>query len=335
MSNFSNARTGRIYVGTQSAIGSPATLTGASACRHTKVSLKAMNPRTPRNDKTGTLSKTAGIGGLRMCSVSCDMDLAANGAPGVKPDCDPFLQSIFGAAPTIVASTSVTYNLADAFIPITIGHFRLPSTVQQQIAWGVAISSVDWGFNDGVIAKMKMSGSGVWVPDSFTLSTLDSVGAAGLISSAFTEPTSPVTNGGVATAFRGSLTVDSTVVATVKSGSLGFKKPISPQYAYGNAYPQGWGMGTRNIGLKFDLWDDDSSMMLDLLQHDIQDTVIGATLVIGNVAGNIWTFTMTGLQLSPPTLDDGSNDRWVAQFPEVAATTASIGATTEVILAIT
>ena len=339
MSNFSNARTGRIYLGIQSsfgtAFGSPAgTFLGSNCCRHTRCRLIPMNPRSMRNDKTGTLSRTPGVGGLRKASVAIDMDLAANGAPGVKPDCDPLLQSIFGQAPTIVASTSVTYNLLDAFVPISIGHYRLPSTVQQQVAWGTCIDSVEWGFNDGVIARTKYTGTAAYVPDTLSFSTLDTGGKGG-ITSIGAEPGSPVTNGGVAVAFQGSLTTNSNAVATVKSGTLSFKRPASPQYAYGTEYMQGFGLGVRDVSLKFDLWDDDSTMMTDLLAHGVEDVVFGATLVIGNVAGNIWTFTLSGFQIEPPSLDDSSNDRWVASFNPMNATVATLGLTNELVLAIT
>lgn len=339
MSNFSNARTGRIYLGIQSAFGtaygSPAgTFLGTNCCRHSKCKLMPMNPRTPRDDKTGTLSRTPGVGGLRKASVAIDMDLAANGVPGAKPDCDPLLQSIFGQAPTIVLGTSVTYNLLDSFVPISIGHYRLPSTVQQQVAWGVCIDGVDFGFNDGVIAKVKFTGSAAYVPDTLSFSTLDTGGKGG-ITSIGSEPGSPVTTGGVAVAFQGSLAADSNVVATVKNGTLSFKRPATPQYAFGTEYIQGFGLGTRECALKFDLWDDDSSMMTDLLSHGVEDVVFSAVLVIGNVPGNTWTFTLTGLQIEPPGLDDSSNDRWVASFGNQMATVPTLGLTNELILQIT
>ena len=342
MSNFSNSRSGRLYVATQSSLGAAATLTGSNCCRHTKVKLTPENPRTPRDDKTGTLSRTPGMGGYRGASVSVEMNLAANGAAGTKPDCDPFLQSLFGAAPTVVAATSVTYALADAYIPITIGHFRIPSTVQQQIAWGVAMSSLDLGFNDGVNAKLKMAGSGVYVPDSTSFSTLDASpawpspgGKGGLLIAAFTEPATPVTNGSAACSFAGSLTVNSNAVTTVKSGSLSFKRAVTPQRSFGTPSPTGWGLGVRDVALKFDLFDDDSAYMTDLLQHGVEDNVFGAVFVLGNIAGNIWTFTLSGLQLTPPGLDDGSGDRWVASFSDMAASVATLGLTTELSLVIT
>lgn len=338
---FSNSKSGRIYLATQSSLTAAATLSGSNCCRHTKVSLTPSNPRSPRNDKTGTLSRTPGVGGYRKCDVSVSMDLAANGTTGAAPpDCDPLLQSLFGQASTVNTGVSVVYNLADisqgglAYVPITIGHYREPSTVQQQIAWGVIITSCEWGFNDGVIATMKYAGSGVWVPDSKTFSTLDTGGKGGL-SSIPAEPSSPVTNGNPAVSFQGSLTCDSNAVATVKKGTLAFSRPASPQYVFGSEYVSGWGLGLRDVNLKFDLYDDDSSMMQDLLQHGVEDTVFGASLTIGNVPGNIWTFALTGLQLTPPGLDDSSSDRWVATFGNMMATVPAIADYNELTLTIT
>jgi len=343
MSNFSNSKSGRIYCAVQSSLNTAATLAGSNCCRHTRAKLTPSVPRTPRRDKTGTLSHTPGIGGFRGAQVSVEMDLAANGTLGVKPDCDPFLQSIFGQAPTVNTGTSVVYNLADisqgtlAYVPITVAHYREPTTVQQQIAWGTIITDAEWNFNgDGseVIAGVKFGGSAVYVPDSLSFSGLDAGGQGGL-GSFPAEPTTPVTNGTVAAAFRGSLIADSNSVATIKRGTLSFRRPAGPQYAFGTEYIVGWGLGLRDITLRFDLYDDDSSMMTDLLAHGIEDTVFSATLAIGNVSGNIWTFALTGLQLTPPSLDDGSTDRWVASFGNMMATVPAIANYNELTLTIT
>jgi hypothetical protein len=333
MSNFSFSRSGRLYLATQTSLTAAATLAGSNACRHTKCQIKPMNPRSPRNDKTGTLSRTPGIGGLRKATVSIDLDLAANGTPGTKPDCDPILQSLFGQAPTVSAGTSVAYALADAVVPVTVGHYRLPSTVQQQIAFGTVFESAEWGFMDGVVAKWKASGQAVYSPDSLSFSALDTNGKGGL--GAFpVEPTSPVTNGSPAAAFQGSITLDGTAVTTLKSGNLKFSRPVEPEYSFGSEYPTSMSPDVRSIGLTFSLWDDDSTYMSDLLQKGVGDAVIGATLVIGNVAGNIWTFVLKGLQVVPPSLEDGSK-RWSANFDEESASASSITALDEIALTIT
>ena len=330
---FSYSRSGHLYLKTQSVYGTAATLAGSNACRNTSVKIVPMNPRTKRNDKTGNLSRPVGIGGLRKATVAIGMDLAGNGSAGTAPDCDPILQSLFGQAGTASGGVSYSYTLADATVPVTVGLFRTPSTVQQQLAFGVNFEEANFSFNDGVVSKWTCTGQGVYAPDSLTFSTLDTGGKGGL-GSFPTEPGSPVTNGAPVSAFAGSLTLDSTAVATLKSGTLKFNRPIELEYAYGSAYSVSASPTERNIQLAFQLYDDDSALMIDLLQHGIQDAVIGATLVMGSVAGNIWTWVLKGLQLTPPSLEDGGN-RWVASFDAASASASTPSALDEVALTLT
>lgn len=333
--NVSYSRSGRLYLATQTLanFAVATSLTGSNACRNTSCKIKPENPRTKRNDKTGTLSRQPGISGLRKCTVNIGMDLAGNGAAGTKPDCDPILQSLFGQAPVVVASTSVTYSLADATIPVTVGHYRTPSTVQQQIAFGVNFDTAQWSFNDGVVSKWTASGPGIWSPDSLTFSGLDTGGKGGL-GSFPVEPVTPVTNGTPVSAFMGSLTLDGISVATVKSGTVKFSRPIEMEYAYGSEYAASASPTERNIELGLELYDDDSAGMSTLLTSALQDAVVGATLVMGSIAGNIWTWTFKGFQLTPPSLEDGGN-RWVANFGENSASSSAPLNLDEVSLALT
>jgi hypothetical protein len=166
-----------------------------------------------------------------------------------------------------------------------------------------------------------------------TISTLDTGGKGGL-SSIAAEPGTPTYNGVPVSAFSGSLTLNSNAIATVKSGTLKYSRPIELEYAYGSNYAVSASPTERNVELAFELFDDDSAAMLDLVQHGIADSVIGATLVMGSVAGNIWTWTLKGFQLTPPDLDDGGN-RWVASFDSTSATSSTPLALDEIGLIIT
>ena len=338
MSNISASQSGRIYLATQTPANLlvASTFTGSNCCRHTKINIKTTNPRYPRNDKTGTLSRTPGAGGRRTCNVDITMDVAANGSPGVAPDCDPILQSLFGGAGTPVASTSYTYNIYDqGQVPVTVGHYRLPSTMRQQIAFGVNFSTMKMSFNEDKVSSVQFTGSGVWAPDSMQFATLDTVGKGG-ISSFPAEPSSPTTNGPPAAAFLGSLTLDGNSIVRLKSASLTYSRPWQAVFPYGGYYATLFAPGPRRVGLSFEVYDDDSTTMTDLVAHGIEDNVLGAVLVNGNVAGNTWTHTLSGLQLDMPDLDDSSGGNlWTAKWDEAQASVSSISATNEYVLAIT
>jgi hypothetical protein len=138
----------RLYVKKESAYATVPTFTGANCCRHTEFDAQSQRSRIDRQDKTGSLSSTVGISGRRNGpSFRVSMDLAGNGAAGVKPDCDPFLEAAFGAAGVIVAATSVTYSLADTSPTLSVASFRTPSTVNQRIAAGCVVNQLEfnWG----------------------------------------------------------------------------------------------------------------------------------------------------------------------------------------------
>jgi Phage tail tube protein len=339
MPNYSFSRSGRLYMAMQTVYGTAVTLSGSNACRHTKCIIKPANPRSPRNDKTGTLSRTPGIGGLRKATVSITMDQAAHGTPGVLPDCDPILQSLFGGPATVNAGVSVIYaptptTDANAVPAVTVGYYRLPSTVKQQIAWGTNFSSAKFGLNDGVIAKWSAEGEAGNAVDSLSFSALDTNGKGG-ISSFPAEPSSPVTSGAPVAAFQGSITIGGTSVPTLTVGALAFGRPVEQEYSYGNQYPTSVSPDMRSVGFGFTLKDDDSALMTALLADGISDGVVAASLVQGNVAGNIWTWALGGLQLTPPSPDDSSKKLWLAVFEESMASASAIAVTDEISLTIT
>ncbi len=337
MGNTSPSRTGKMYLATQSTFGVAVAVTGSNACRHTKCIITNKNPRERRRDKTGTLSQTAGIGGLRMCDVEIEMDLAGSGTPGTPPDCNPILASMFGVAPTGSSYAMTPTGDGTAIPGITVAYYRLPSTMPQFIAHSVVFSEMTISFNDGVIAKINFKGQGVWAPSSKTIAQLvtdaDALGTGGL-STVAAEPSTPVTNGHVASAFRGSLTINSIACATLKKGTLTFRRPVTLEQSFGTAYPTSATPGVRNIGVSFSLKDTDDSFMAGLLIASIEDATIPFSITMNTVAGNIWTWGVPQIQISPPAPDDSSS-LWLANFEEAPASASTVAATDELTLVIT
>jgi len=332
------SRNERIYLQKETTFGvipntsGTASVSGSNCCRHIKASLTPEVALLVRPDKTGSRTATAGVAGRKTGKWSLEMSLAANGAPGVVPDCDPLLVALFGAEATVSAGTSVTYNLADAVKSFTLWRFRTPASVMQQVAFGCVVN--DATFNLGQdIAQWSTSGECIWVLDSVNFSGTDSTGKGGL--TAFpSEPSNPVTNGGIIAGFTGQATFDSNTLANIRTATLKITTGNAiVKDTFGKYYGDSAEGDMRNVALSFSLYDDDASGTTNLYQKAISKTPIDVTLQIGTVTGNKWTFTVKGVQLAVPSLDDGQR-RWSATFGDSQASGSSITALDEVSLTI-
>ena len=130
MANSSNTRIQRLYAQNETTWGTipnttgVATLAGSNCCRMSALDIQLAQQEIVRSDKTGSLGITMGILGRRQVTFTTKMSLAPNGAAGTKPDMDPLLTALMGKAPTVVASTSVTYGLDDQSPSVTPWDFN-------------------------------------------------------------------------------------------------------------------------------------------------------------------------------------------------------------------
>ena len=336
---YAFSRNERVYLQKETAFGTipntggTASVSGSNACRHVKTSLVPDVALLVRPDKTGSRTQTVGVAGRKLGKWSLDMSLAANGAAGVVPDCDPLLVALFGADATISTGVSVSYALADVVKSLCLWRFRTPAAVMQQMALGAVVS--DATFNLGQdIASWTMNGEALWVLDSVNFATTDATGKGGLTSFP-TEPSSPVTNGGIIAGFTGVATFDSNVLANIRSATLKISTGNAiVKDTFGSYYgttPEG---DMRKVTLAFDIYDDSGTGTSNLYQKAITKSAINITLQIGTVAGSIWTWTIKGVQLDVPNLSDGQR-RWSASFAESQASGSSLTAMDEVALVIT
>lgn len=329
---FSLSRNERLYINPEATLGTIPAFTGADACRHIKATLVPDVALLVRQDKTGSRTRTPGVAGRKTGKWTVEMSLAANGAAGVVPDCDPLLQAVFGQAATVNAGTSVSYALSDAIQSFAMASYRTPASVMQRIAFGCVVQ--DATFNLGQdIATMSVNGECLWVLDSVNFAATDTVGKGGLASFPV-EPSSPVTNGGIIAGFTGQATFDSNVLANIRTATLkiGTGNDIVKD-TFGAYYGTTTEGDLRNVTLSFSLYDDDTTGTTNLYQKAISKTPINVTLQIGTVTGSKWTFTITGIQLAVPNLDDGQR-RWSASFGDSQASGSSLTALDEVALLI-
>jgi hypothetical protein len=329
---FSLSRNERLYLNPEATFGTIPAFTGSDACRIIKATLVPDVALLTRQDKTGSRSRTAGVAGRKSGKWSVEMSLAANGAAGVVPDCDPILQAIFGQAATVSSGVSVSYALNDAIQSFAMASYRTPASVMQRIAFGCVVQEATFNLGQD-IATVSASGECLWVVDSVNFSATDATGKGGL-SSFPAEPASPVTNGGIIAGFTGSATFDSNVLANIRTATLKIGTGNSiVKDTFGKYYGDSAEGDLRNVTLSFSLYDQDDAGTTNLYQKAISKTPINVTLQIGTVTGNKWTFTIKGLQLAVPNLDD-SQRRWSASFGDSAASGSSLTALDEVALTI-
>jgi hypothetical protein len=341
MPNYSISRQERVYLQVESAFGTvpnttgTATLAGSNACRHVQAGLVPGVANYPRPDKTGTRSQVVGLLGRKSATWNLSQSLAGSGAAGTAPDCGPILQCLFGQAPTVVSSTSVTYNLTDpATIPsLNLWSFRTPSTLQQRVIVGGVVGEATFQLGQNV-ATWSASGTGIWCLDSDNFSTEDVTEKGGL--TAFpTEPGSPVTNGNATVGFTGQATFDSNVIAEIQTATIRVRTGNAVATdTFGSYYPVLAEGEQRTIGIAFTVYDSDGTGIKDIKAKAITQTPITVTIQIGTIAGNIWTFTLNNVQVAQPTYDDSRN-RFMCVFPESLAHASSITARDEVVLALT
>ena len=335
---FSFSRNERIYLQTETTFGvipntgGTATLSGADACRHIRASLVPEVELLVRPDKTGTRTATPGVAGRRSGRWSVEMSLAASGTAGVVPDCDPILVALFGQAATIQSGVSVTYNLADTVRSFTLWRFRTPSSVMQQVAFGCVVNEATFRLGENV-ATWSASGECKWVLDSVNFASTDSEGRGGL--TAFpSEPSNPVTNGNSIAGFTGSITFDGVALASIREATLRIVTGNAVvRDTFGKYYGDTVEGDLRNVTLAFSLYDNDETGPANLYQKAISKTPVDVIIEIGTVAANRWRFTVKGVQLVAPELNDDQR-RWVATFGESAAHGSSLTALDEISLRI-
>jgi hypothetical protein len=340
MPNFSLSRNQRIYLQNETVAGTinntsgAATVTGSNACRFIRCSTSPSVALLKRPDKTGSRTPTAGVAGRKTAAWNVEMSLAANGVAGVVPDCDPILQALFGAAPTINAGTSVVYNLSDAIKAFTLWNYRTPSTVMQQLAFGCVVNEATFNLGQEV-AIWSASGTALWARDSVDWANDPTDGKGGLTAGSMpAEPVTPVTNGNMIAGFTGVATFDGNVMANIRSSTL---KVVTGNAivtdTFGKYFGDTFEGDERGSALSFSIYDDDSAGSTNLYQKAKSKAPIDITLQIGTIAGSRWTFLIKGVQLAVPAMSDGQR-RWSADFSDSMASGSSLTALDEVRLTI-
>lgn len=273
--------------------------------------------------KTGSLGRPVGRRGRRTASFELSVPLKGSGTAGTRSDIDQVLSAMFGMSTgTVSAGVSVTYGIAEANYALTIGRFRDPSgtNVWNQIGHGCLVDSFEVSFGGEEEAFLTVSGPAVDVIDKPNFSSNPAYG----LGSFPAEPTAPTYLGLTALAFVGSITINGVSTFQLSSGRISGTFARSIRSAFGSYYATVPISGIRTLGIDFTLYEEDTSAQAALRQLARTVGSCDATLALGDVAGNINTFTVKNITFSEPDSQSNEQESLISFSATAAATSASV-----------
>lgn len=327
MSNFSNARNERLYLTKEVTYGQAVAPSNSNYCRAIKSPLSNTRALLKRRDKTGTRSVLKGTKGRAFGKWSTEMSLVTSGQVGVLPDAHVLLDMLFGQAPT-----GLNWTLSDSIISGNLWSYRTPSTLDQRVCLGAILQNATFTLGAD-IAEWTADGEGLFVLGSNFYSVADTIQKGGL-GSFPAEPGAPTSAGDIIAGFTGSITIDGVTLAEIRTATI--KVVTGNQLVkdtFNNYYPTSPEGDERGVTLGFNLYDDDSVGHETLKEAADSKVAVDATIQVGTVANNIFTFTVKGIQLEAPVLDDNQR-RFVATYGDSAGHASTIALKDELALAI-
>ncbi len=294
---FDNPFITRVFTQQQTAFGAVNNSSGtwaASGSHYQRVSENGfkVTPVMPKNIPdwlTGTRSNQPGILGRKMATFEfSNMNLIPSGTAGTAPDCDDLLYSAFGQAGTVVAATSVTYNITDASpAALTLLMFRHgQTTLTNQLIWGAVAQEVEFTLNQDFL-RASFRGMGAYMLDSDYFASEDTTAKAGLTSWP-TEPGSISYAGSAMPGFPATCSIDSGSVETqVIAMSIRYTSGYRvADDVIASAYGAQILAGKRSVAIRLQFRDSDLAALKDLKQKAKGNSTVAMSVVVGSVAGS-------------------------------------------------
>jgi hypothetical protein len=312
-----------------------ATLAAGDVVRHISASLNPIDNIIRSAGKTGSRGLLAALKGRKGATFSNSYPLAGSGTAGTASDLDAVLEGIFGAAGTDSAGVSVTYALANAIPGMTFWNFRDPAgtNIFNEVLWGGVIETAEFAFGAEAEATVTIGGSGAYVINKPNFSSLSTASKGGLTSFP-SEPGSLAYLGTPAVAFVGSATING--VSTFKLSEARIRVSLNRQTraSFGSYFPDTAAAGVREISVDFSVYEEDTSDQAALRHLAFTKGVFDMTLVLGEDAGNIWTFGLNNVTIPSVERQDGGLESILSMNGCVASKT-SISANDELSLVCT
>lgn len=338
MSSAIFSRLERIYVIVDPAFASDGSLAigtfGNSNClRHIKIKLDNDIATLVRRDKTGARTATVGIRGRSFAKWSYEGSLAPSGTNGVTPDFDPIFQAIFNTA-SVGGGGGLQYGpfVDQPNKTFSMAQFRQPSTVNQRIGFGLTVDEASFTLGQD-IAEWTCNGTGKFVIESdyFSMATTDEKGGLSVFP---TEPSSPVTHGGIIAGFTGSFLLGGSPVARIRTATVKIKNGnVMIRDTFGHFTPDDTMGDVRMVTLQANMYEDDSAGQQAIRQAAITKTPLDASITVGTFAGSIVNFFLKNVQLQTYETDDSAL-RFSLNIPESRAFGTSITSKDECIITI-
>lgn len=302
----------RVYVQKEATYGTipnstgAATVANADAVLFESLNLGLSNALIVRPDKTPGYGEVSGVAGHRGASFTLSGTLCPSGTAGTKPDWDEIYEAAFGAAATVVASTSVTYNIGATSPSLSIWEIW---EALERVGFGGVVDQIKFSLGDG-FARVEVSGPMRWAYEKAAFSSQDTTGKGGLTAWP-TAPMTPTFNGTGLTTFQGSATLDGNAYTTVRSAEITIQmaRTLPADVIFAGAYPGLPSRGRRKVTVSVSMTDDDTANLLAIKNKaNLSKATAPMIFVCGSTAGNIATFNLPRVILDPAGyVESGAN----------------------------
>jgi len=296
--------------------------------RHIKAGLTNEIATLIRRDKTGARTRTIGVRGRGFGKWSYEGSLAPSGVNGTNADFDPLMQSVFGQA-AASANGGLQYSFVDTpILAFTYASYRQPSTLMQRIAYGCVTQMITFNIGQD-IAEFTAEGECRFVLDSDYISSATTEEQGGL-SSIPSEPSSPVSHGGIIAGFTGSISIGGNTIARIRTAQVKIDAGnFVIKDTFGHYIPDDTEGDVRIVTLSFTMYDTDEASQQAIRVAAITKTPVDANLTVGTVAGSMVNFFLKNVQLASYQYDD-SGRRFSLTMPESPAFGTSITSRDEI-----
>lgn len=251
--------------------------------------------------KAGTLGQFPVRRGRRESRFQLVVPVVGSATAGTRSDIDQVISAIFGDAGTVSAGVSVSYALTSTNIGLTIGEFVDPAgtNIWNSILCGGLITDWEVSFGEEQEAELSVSGVATDVIDKPNFSSRTTAEKRGL-SSFPAEPSAASFLGVPALAFLGSVTINSVSTFQVERGRIYGSCGRALRSAFNSYYPTVPLNSPRTIGFDFSLYEEDTSAQASLRELARTKGTFDATVVLGDTAGNIWTWALNNIAINAP-----------------------------------
>lgn len=315
--------------------GGTATVASGDGMQYINCTLEANSNLIQSRVRTGSLGRAAGRRGRRSGSFSLEVPLQGSGTAGTAPDIAQVLTGLFGQAGTADPGVSVTYEIAETNIGLTIWRFKDPagSNVPNECGVGGLINEFEISGGEEAESSLIVRGPLVDVIEKPNFSSLTTAEKFGLTSFP-SEPSAPSFLGVPALAFTGSVTINGVSTFKLRDFRIYGTLNRSLRYAHG-AYSAGVDLKTiRDLFLDFSVYEEDTSDLAALRHLNRTKGTFDASIVIGDVAGNIWTAALNNLAIGTVTTEE-SGPESILRFAGCQASETAVGDADEFSLVLT